>query len=155
MHGIAKAGLFLCAGVVEHETHNKDIRKMGGLIKTMPITAVSFALCAFSVMGIPPFGGFFSKYMVITGTIDSGHVAVGLTFVVGAFLTLAYLLRVFARVFLGDSRAVDDGHGLPHEGSPVMVFSVALLAALSLLGGVMIQKPFQFAQDAVQQMLNR
>ena len=154
MHGIAKAGLFLCAGVVEHETHNKDIRKMGGLIKTMPITAVSFALCAFSVMGIPPFGGFFSKYMVITGTIDSGNVAVGLTFIVGAFLTLAYLLRVFARVFLGASRAAD-GHGLPHEGSPVMVFSVALLAALSLLGGVFIQLPFQFAQSAVQQMLSR
>ena len=155
MHGIAKAGLFLCAGVVEHETHNKDIRKMGGLIKTMPVTAVSFALCAFSVMGIPPFGGFFSKYMVITGTIGSGHVAVGLTFVVGAFLTLAYLLRVFARVFLGESRAVDDGHGLPHEGSPVMVFSVALLAALSLLSGILIMQPFQFAQSAVQQMLSR
>ena len=155
MHGIAKAGLFLCAGIVEHETHNKDIRKMGGFVKTMPITAVSFALCAFSVMGIPPFGGFFSKYMVIAGTIDSGHTAVGMTFVVGAFLTLAYLLRVFSRVFLGESRAVDTGHGLPREGSPVMVFSVALLALLSLLGGVLIQQPFQFAQSAVMQMLSR
>jgi proton-translocating NADH-quinone oxidoreductase chain N len=154
MHGIAKAGLFLCAGIVEHETHNKDIRKMGGLIKTMPITAVSFALCAFSVMGIPPFGGFFSKYMVVTGTIYSGRIAVGLTFVVGAFLTLAYLLRVFTRVFLGASRA-DDGHNLPHEGTPVMVFSVALLAAMSLLSGVLIWQPFQFAQSAVQQMLSR
>ena len=154
MHGIAKAGLFLCAGVVEHETHNKDIRKMGGLIKTMPVTAISFALCAFSVMGIPPFGGFFSKYMVIVGTIDVGQVAVGLTFVVGAFLTLAYLLRAFSLVFLGESRAVD-GHGLPHEGTPVMVFSVALLAALSLLSGIIIHPSFQFAHNAVQQMLSR
>ncbi|MDR0843217.1 MAG: NADH-quinone oxidoreductase subunit L [Acidobacteriota bacterium] len=155
MHGIAKAGLFLCAGVVEHETHNKDIRKMGGLVKTMPVTAVSFALCAFSVMGIPPFGGFFSKYMVINGTLESGQIALGLTFVVGAFLTLAYLLRVFVKVFFGASRAVDDGHELPREGSPVMVFSVALLAALSLLSGVVIQPSFQLAQGAVQQMLSR
>jgi proton-translocating NADH-quinone oxidoreductase chain N len=155
MHGIAKAGLFLCAGVVEHATHNKDIRKMGGLIKTMPITAVSFALCAFSVMGIPPFGGFFSKYMVIVGTIEAGQIAVGLTFVVGAFLTLAYLLRAFSLVFLGTSRAAaDDGHQ-PHEGTPVMVYSVAFLAALSLLSGVLIQPSFQFAQSAVQQMLSR
>ena len=72
MHGIAKGGLFLCAGIVEHNTHCKDIRRLGGLIKTMPMTAVSFALCAFSVMGIPPFGGFFSKYLVITGTLASG-----------------------------------------------------------------------------------
>ena len=86
MHGVAKGGLFLCAGIVEHSTHCKDIRKLGGLIKTMPVTAVSFALCAFSVMGIPPFGGFFSKYLVITGTLASGQLAVGFTFVAGAVL---------------------------------------------------------------------
>ena len=40
MHGLAKAGLFLCAGIVIHATHKRDIREMGGLIKTMPITAV-------------------------------------------------------------------------------------------------------------------
>ena len=67
MHGLAKGGLFLCAGIVEQNTKTKDITQLGGLIKTMPITAVSFLLCSFSVMGIPPFGGFFSKYMVITG----------------------------------------------------------------------------------------
>ena len=155
MHGVAKAGLFLCAGIIEHETHNKDIREMGGLIKTMPITAISFGLCAFSVMGIPPFGGFFSKYMVINGTLESGQIAVGLTFVVGAFLTLAYLLRVFILVFFGASRADADGHEMPREGSPVMVFSVAFLAVFALLSGVLIRMPFQFAQSAVQQMLSR
>ncbi|MDR1726994.1 MAG: NADH-quinone oxidoreductase subunit L [Acidobacteriota bacterium] len=155
MHGIAKAGLFLCAGVVEHETHNKDIRRMGGLVKTMPVTAVSFGLCAFSVMGLPPFGGFFSKYMVVNGALESGQVAIGLTFVAGAFLTLAYLLRVYVRVFFGASRAADDGHGAPKEGSPIMVFSVALLAALSLLSGVVIGPSFQFAQEAVRQMMGR
>lgn len=65
MHGLAKAGLFLCAGIVIHNTHKRDLRELGGLIKTMPITAITFILCAFSVIGIPPFGGFFSKFMVI------------------------------------------------------------------------------------------
>ncbi|HBE78388.1 MAG TPA: peroxiredoxin family protein, partial [Firmicutes bacterium] len=73
MHGLAKGGLFLCAGIVEHNTHTKDIRKMGGLFKTMPVTAISFALCALSVMGIPPFGGFFSKHMVISGAAEGGN----------------------------------------------------------------------------------
>ncbi len=72
MHGLAKAGLFLSAGVIEQNAHTKDIRKLGGLIKTMPVTAVSFLFCAFSVMGIPPLGGFFSKYMVISSAIDTG-----------------------------------------------------------------------------------
>jgi len=58
-----KAGLFLCAGIVEQKTHIKDITKLGGLIKTMPVTAVSFLLCAFSVMGIRRSAVFFSKYL--------------------------------------------------------------------------------------------
>ena len=77
MHGLAKGGLFLCAGIVEQQTHTKDIRQMGGLIQTMPVTAVSFLLCAFSVMGIPPFGGFFSKYMVIAAAAENGQLWIG------------------------------------------------------------------------------
>lgn len=61
MHSVAKGGLFLCAGIVEHSLHTKDITKMGGLYKRMPLTALAFIFCAFSVMGIPPFGGFFCK----------------------------------------------------------------------------------------------
>ena len=47
MHGMAKGGLFLCAGIVEQNTHTKDIRKLGGLIQTMPLTAIAFLLCCF------------------------------------------------------------------------------------------------------------
>ncbi len=151
MHGIAKGGLFLCAGIIEQNTHTRDISRLGGLITTMPVTAVSFLLCAFSVMGIPPFGGFFSKYMVITGAVTSGQISIALTFLVGAFLTIMYLFRVFTLVFLGESKLA--AKPLPAEGSPVMVFSVALLGALSILSGVFINLPSQFAQAAVQQMV--
>jgi len=148
MHGLAKGGLFLCAGIVEQNTGTKDIKKLGGLIKTMPVTAISFLLCAFSVMGIPPFGGFFSKYMVITGAINNGQLAIALTFFAGAILTILYLLRVFTMVFLGDLKI-----GLIKEKSPVMVTSVALLAVLSLLAGIFIKYPSDFAALTVQQML--
>jgi proton-translocating NADH-quinone oxidoreductase chain N len=147
MHGLAKGGLFLCAGIVEQKTHTKDIRHLGGLIKTMPVTAVAFLLCAFSVMGIPPFGGFFGKYLVIAAALEGGHFWIGLTFLVGAFLTILYLLRVFNAVFLGEARMAPVA-----EGSPVMVFSVALLAALSLAGGILIAWPSQLAQAALKQI---
>ncbi len=150
MHGLAKGGLFLCAGIIEQNTHTKDITKMGGLIATMPVTAVSFLLCAFAVMGIPPFGGFFSKYLVITGAFNSGQMAIALTFLAGAFLTIIYLFRVFTLVFLGESRLA--ARPLPAEGSPVMTFSVALLGALSLLSGLLINFPAQFVQAAMQQI---
>lgn len=150
MHGIAKGGLFLCAGVVEQRTHEKDIRKLGGLMKTMPITGLSFLLCAFSIMGVPPFGGFFSKYMVLTSAVGAGQIWVSLTFMFGACLTIIYLFRVFSMTFLGEFRGA---HEAPAEGSPVMVYSVATLAVLALASGIFIYYPSVFVKDAVQQML--
>ncbi|MDD2220690.1 MAG: NADH-quinone oxidoreductase subunit L [Clostridia bacterium] len=136
MHSLAKGGLFLCAGIVEHATHTKDIRKLGGLVKTMPITAVAFAVCAFSVMGIPPFGGFFAKYMVIGGAVAADAPWIAFTFAIGAVLTVVYLLRVFVKVFFGELTYPE-----AKEGSWEMVFSVAALGVFSLLGGIFINIP--------------
>ena len=115
MHGLAKAGLFLCAGIVEQNTKTKDITKLGGLITTMPFTAIAFLACAFSVMGIPPFGGFFSKYLVFSGALASERLWVVSIYLIGAFMTIIYLFRVFNMVFLGKVNAVGK------EASPVMV----------------------------------
>jgi len=148
MHGIAKGGLFLCAGIVEQNTHIKDIRQLGGLATTMPLTAISFLLCAFSVMGIPPFGGFFSKFMVIKGGIDAGQLWITAVFVLGAVLTILYLFRVFIMVFFGEGKGTQ-----PREGSPVMVGSVVSLGVLSLLSGVLIYYPFHFTETVVKQIM--
>ena len=148
MHAISKAGLFLCAGIVEHGLHTKDIRKMGGLYKAMPATAASFFLCAFSVMGIPPFGGFFSKYLVVNGAVEAGHPYLAIVFVIGAVMTVIYLLRVFVKVFLGEGNQ----ENVPQEGSRSMVFSVALLAALSILSGLLVHYPAGLIQTIVAQM---
>ncbi len=148
MHGLAKAGLFLCAGIVEHNIHTKDIRKMGGLIKTMPVTAFSFAFCALSVMGIPPCGGFFSKYMVIAGAVEGGNPWIAGIFIVSAFLTVLYLLRVFAIVFLGEPKNSD-----AKEGTVGMLWAVAILAGLSLVSGFLIRYPNEYIQIAVRQMV--
>lgn len=149
MHGLAKGGLFLCAGIVEQNTHEKDITKLGGLIKTMPVTAVAFLLCAFSIMGIPPFGGFFSKYMVMSGAVQSGYPGIWLLFLGVAFITIIYLFRTFSLVFLGNPGAM----GTPSEGGRLMVWSVAAFGVLSLLAGLFIQFPSSFVQMAVVQML--
>ncbi|TBR17520.1 NADH-quinone oxidoreductase subunit L [bacterium] len=145
VHGIGKAGLFLCAGIVEQNTKIKDITKLGGLIRTMPITAVSFLLCAFSIMGIPPFGGFFSKYLLFAGSFNSGHFIISFVFLFGAFLTILYLFRVFSLVFMGESKINSK------EGSVLMVVSVSILGLLSLLSGVFISYPMFWIQQVIQQ----
>ncbi|MFH0855426.1 MAG: NADH-quinone oxidoreductase subunit L [Candidatus Omnitrophota bacterium] len=147
MHGLAKAGLFLCAGIIEQNTKTKDITKMGGLISTMPFTAVAFLTCAFSVMGIPPFGGFFSKYLVFSGALASERLWVVLIYLIGAIMTIFYLFRAFNMVFLGKANIE------AKESSPLMVASVVGLSALSLAAGVLIYYPYKFAQTAAWQML--
>jgi len=137
-HSVAKGGLFLCAGIVEHSLHTKDLDKMGGLWRCFPLTAVAFALCAFSVMGIPPFSGFFAKYLVIEGIIDAGHPIIGAVFIAGAVMTVMYLTRVFALVFLGKESGY---HPEAREGSTVMIGSVMALGVIALILGILIFLP--------------
>ncbi len=147
MHGLAKAGLFLCAGIIEHNTHTKDIRQLGGLIKTMPITAVAFLISAFSVIGIPPLGGFFSKFMVILGTVKSGNLWLAAVALFTAVMTAFYLFRVFNMVFLGEAKVT------AKEGTNSMLFVVVVLAILSVLAGIFIAYPMKLAQIATTQIL--
>jgi NADH-quinone oxidoreductase subunit L len=99
-------------------------------------------------MGIPPFGGFFSKYMVMAEAFRSGHLVIASMFLFCAFLTILYLFRVFNMVFLGPAK-----HELVKEGEPVMVGSVLSLGILSLAGGFLIWYPNMFAQIAAIKMM--
>lgn len=139
-HSVAKGGLFLCAGVVEHNVHTKDITKMGGLYKRFPITATAFALCSLSVMGIPPFSGYFAKHLVIDGIMQAGHPVLSAVFILGAVMTVLYLARVFAKVFLGPQTFPD-----AKEGVPTMTASVLILAIVALALGFAINLPSQLA----------
>jgi len=142
MHGLAKAGLFLCAGVVEHNTHKRDIRDLGGLIRTMPVTAIVFLLCTFSIIGLPPFGGFFSKFMVILAAVETGHAWLAGAALFVAVFTVFYLFRLFNTVFLGELK-VDR-----KEGTPVMLVVIAVLAFLSLCAGLLVKYPMDLVNAA-------
>lgn len=146
MHGVAKAGLFLCAGIVEQNAHTKDITRLGGLMRTMPLTGTAFFICSLSVMGIPPLGGFFSKYMVISGAVAGGKTLMAFVFLAGAVMTILYLLRIFCMIFLGEARV-----SAAEESGP-MVWSVMACAVLSVVLGVCISYPSLFVQKIIGSM---
>lgn len=143
-HSLAKAGLFLCAGIVEHETGTKDITLLGGLVKTMPRTGLACMLCALSIIGIPPFLGFWPKLMVIILTVQAGYTLAGVLAVAGALFTLFYLFRLFNEVFLGKA-ATSAAEGK----TPVMVYSVLFLGVVSLILGLLPGLPFNFLNQVV------
>jgi formate hydrogenlyase subunit 3/multisubunit Na+/H+ antiporter MnhD subunit len=154
VHAIGKGGLFLCAGLVEHATHTKDLRKLGGLARHLPWTTVAFAVCSLSVIGLPPLGGFFAKHLVLAGALEAGRTPVALVFVVGSLLTLLYLVRVFTLVFLGPEGSAVAGHEV-HEGTRTMVGAVMLLAALAVASGVFVELPAALAGAAASDVVHR
>jgi len=141
MHSIAKAGMFLIAGTLEEKTQTADITRMGGLVRTMPISAVSFGLCSLSVMAIPPLGGFFGKFMIFTGATEYGNPWILGIFLLAAILTLLYLVRLFYLVFLGEKQ-----ENMPKEGYSGMVLSGAVLALTCMLLGLFVYYPATYIQ---------
>jgi len=130
-HSLAKAGLFLCIGIVEHRTHTRDIRELSGMIRVMPVTAVAFILCALTIIGFPPSAGFIGKLMIIFGALEGGKTPFAALAVFGALLSIAYMLRLFNGVFLGKELS----HNVK-EGRPGMVATVVVFAVLSILLGI-------------------
>ncbi|MCJ7723794.1 MAG: hypothetical protein MUP03_06645 [Anaerolineales bacterium] len=146
-HSLAKAGLFLCIGIIEHRTHTKDIRELGGMIRTMPVTAVAFIFCALTIIGFPPTAGFIGKLMIIMGALAGGKSVFAILAVFGALLSLAYILRLFNAVFLGPVKWPNI-----KEGTPGMVAVVVGFAVLSLLIGLAATPFLDVVNTLVRQM---
>jgi formate hydrogenlyase subunit 3/multisubunit Na+/H+ antiporter MnhD subunit len=110
-NAIYKTGLFLSAGSVEHWAKTDELEKLGGVAKQMPLTFVSFLLCALAIAGVPPLNGFFSKWMVYQGVLSVGAEGNRLfpVFLVaamfGSVLTLASFLKLLHALFLGQRPA--------------------------------------------------
>jgi multicomponent K+:H+ antiporter subunit A len=138
-HAAFKAALFMAAGIVDHETGTRDIRRLGGLAKVMPVTAVIATLAAASMAGLPPLGGFISKEMMLDETT---HMALfGLPWLVpvlatvGAAISVGYSLRLAVHLFFGQPRDAQ-AFARAHDPGIGMWAPSALLAALAVLLGL-------------------
>jgi NADH:ubiquinone oxidoreductase subunit 5 (subunit L)/multisubunit Na+/H+ antiporter MnhA subunit len=147
-HSLAKAGLFLCVGIIEHKTHTKDIRELGGMFRNMPVTALAFILCALTIIGFPPSAGFIGKMMIIMGALKGGEAIFAVLAVIGALLSLGYMLRLFNAVFLGQNPRWKE----IREGTPGMVLTVVAFAVLSILAGLAATPLLDIVQGLVGQM---
>ena len=112
-HAFMKGGLFLVAGAIVYRTGLREIREFRSLSLKMPVTAATFTVCAFAMIGIPPAGGFFSKFYLILGAIDAGNwVFVGVI-VLSSVLALAYLANVLRYIYFPKEATARGGGGQP------------------------------------------
>jgi multicomponent Na+:H+ antiporter subunit A len=138
-HSLFKGGLFMVAGAIDHEAWTRDIRKLGGLRKAMPITFAAAALGAISMAGLPPFIGFIAKEEIYYALAVPGGWAMFLTLVaiVGNALMLVIGAAIAIRPFLGEMRhargAMD---GAVHEGPALLWLGPVVLGVLGLLSAL-------------------
>jgi NADH-quinone oxidoreductase subunit L len=133
-HGFFKANLFLGAGSVMHGMNDEvDMRRYGGLRRSMPITFVTFGIAYLAIIGVPPFAGFWSKDKVIEAAL-ADNVWFGIAAMAGAGITAFYMTRVVIMTFFGEQRWHDDAH--PHESPKVMTVPLIVLAVFSAFAGL-------------------
>jgi len=100
-HTIFKSLLFVNEAAVESRVGSRDMEKMGGLAAKMPVTGATSVLASLSTAGIPPFAGFWSKFLIILALWQSAHYAYAVMAVLASLLTLAYMLKMQRKVFFG------------------------------------------------------
>lgn len=137
-HATFKAALFMSAGIVDHEAHTRDIRRLGGLRHLMPVTFTIATLAALSMAGIPLLNGFLSKEMMLeeaTHTVLFGSQwLVPVMATVGSLFSAAYCFRFIGHTFLGPVR--EDYPHKPHDPGSGMWLPPAILVVLVVLIGV-------------------
>ena len=129
-HGLAKAAMFLCAGLWIVAVGSDRLDALRGLARALPMTAMAFAIAAITLMGLPPSGGFTAKYLMMTTAFASGQVVWGLVLLGGGLLAAAYLYRPMAALF---AREIPDFTPVPRYLQAVPLVLALLAVAMGIL----------------------
>jgi NADH-quinone oxidoreductase subunit L len=168
-HAFFKALLFLGSGSVIHAMHHayhathshedaQDMRNMGGLRRSLPVTFWLMATATLAIAGIPPLSGFFSKDEILASAFARGaempiyyvFYALG---VAAAFLTAFYMARLMAMTFLGENRTGAEESGHLHEAPWIMTGPLVVLGVLTVIGGAINLPSFVGGHHALETWL--
>jgi len=142
-HAAFKAALFMSAGIVDHETHTRDMRRLGGLMTLMPVMGTLVLLAGAAMAGLPPFNGFISKEMMLDEAVHAGTGLWGgsvpwlvpLLATAGGLFSVAYSVRLVHDTFFnGAPRDLPNPH--PHEPPWGMKAPAMLLVAVCIVVGL-------------------
>ncbi|SEL18033.1 monovalent cation/H+ antiporter subunit A [Halomonas daqiaonensis] len=138
-HAAFKAALFMSAGIIDHETGTRELGRLGGLRRAMPVTAVLTSVAGAAMAGVPLLNGFLSKEMFFTEALET-PVLGGLSWLMpvlatlGGILSVAYSLRLVHAVFFKPAREVPPKS--PHEPPWLMRAPVILLVVICVVVGL-------------------
>ena len=143
MHAIGKITLFFVAGAVYVVAHKTEVSQLDGIGRKMPFTFGAFCIASFSIIGLPPLGGAWSKWFLVTGALEAGELWMGAVFMVSSLLSIGYLMPIVVRAFF---------RPLP-EGEDASVAEAPLLMLLPICTTALLCFVVFFYTDAVYDLL--
>jgi multicomponent Na+:H+ antiporter subunit D len=132
MHAFGKITLFFCAGAIMVATGKKFISQMSGIGRRMPITMTAFFIGSLSVIGLPPTGGFFSKWYLVLGTVEAQQLPLLVVLLVSSFLNAVYFLPIVFRGFFPSQKEGPERTAI-QEAPLWCVLPLSLTACVSIL----------------------
>ncbi|MBI4284573.1 MAG: NADH-quinone oxidoreductase subunit M [Chloroflexi bacterium] len=135
-HGVVTGLLFAMAGLVMHNAHERNLAKLGGLARQMPVIAVVFSVAALGSLGLPSTSGFAAEFLVFVGsyasTLVAGIQVYTILAVLGVVLAAGYILWMLQRVFYGP--VLDQFNGSPDADGLEKAYIFTLVAVIMLVG---------------------
>lgn len=150
-HAVFKSLLFLNSGAIEYSTNTRNLNRLGGLSRSLPVTGYTSLLGSMAISGIPPLGGFWSKLIIIIAAIQAGYFVSSVVAILISILTLAYYLKFLKFTFFGK---INEARQNIREVPGLMKLSMILLGIICVISGLLIAPLFKpFLQSAVNVLL--
>lgn len=152
-HACIKSGLFLAAGAVIVQTGKTRVEELRGIGKEMPVLLWCYTICSLALIGIPPTGGFLSKWYLAMGALEGGALPVfgwlgPVVLLLSALLTAGYLLPVTIRGFF-PGKDFDYANLQRREPGPAMLLPILILTSLSVLAGMFPGGMIRFLENMI------
>jgi multicomponent Na+:H+ antiporter subunit D len=138
-HAVVKGCLFLAAGGVQFQMDATHVAGYAGASRRLPVSMAAFAIAAASLVGLPPTAGFFSKWYLLLAAVEGGLWPFALALVASSLMTAVYLFRVIQRSYFAECPDAARPRGLLRELPAGMLAPIVLLAAATLLIGILNQ----------------
>jgi multicomponent Na+:H+ antiporter subunit D len=127
-HAFGKITLFFCAGAIYVAANKTTVSQLRGIGRAMPWTMTAFTIGTFSIIGLPPTGGFVSKWYILLGTLQAHQPAMAAVLIVSTLLSAAYLLPIIYTAFFH----APETSGMPTHGEAPLPILLALGASVTL-----------------------
>lgn len=134
-HALASASAFMAIGAVAKYTGTTKMKELGGMIHKMPITYIVYLVAIISMAGIPPMGGFISKWLIFQTVINKGLVFIGIAVFFGSIGSFLYVFRPLAALFLGQELSVYKDK--VKEAPILMLIPMVILTLMNIYTGIL------------------